>query len=41
MLKKSKIKIRRRNTEPTVCLGTRNTQGENDHVDQDGDSEPF
>ena len=41
MLKKSKSKIRRRNTEPTVCLGTGNSRNVNDNVDQDGDSEPF
>jgi hypothetical protein len=41
MLKKSKTKLRRRNTEPSVFLGTRPVRTENEHVDQDGDSEPF
>ena len=39
MLKKSKLKIRRRNTEPSVCMGVGNSR--NDNVYQDGDSEPF
>lgn len=39
MLKKSKLKIRRRNTEPSVCMGAGNSR--NDNVYQDGDSEPF
>jgi hypothetical protein len=41
MLKKSKSKIRRRNTEPSVCMGAGNSRNVNDNVYQDGDSEPF
>ena len=41
MLKKSKTKIRRRNTEPSVCMGAGNSRNANDSVYQDGDSEPF
>ena len=46
MLKKSKAKIRRRNTEPSVHDGitsggqSSNTRTETDPVDPDGDSEP-
>ena len=39
MLKKSKTKIKRRNTEPSVY--NLNTNIETSTVDQDGDSEPF
>ena len=41
MLKKSKLKIKRRNTEPSVCNGAGNSRNVNDNVYQDGDSEPF
>ena len=45
MLKKSKIKIKRRNTEPSVNLpatGTNaTTRAETDPVDPEGESEPF
>jgi hypothetical protein len=41
MLKKSKLKIKRRNTEPSVCMGAGNSRNVNDNVYQDGDSEPF
>lgn len=45
MLKKSKMKIKRRNTEPsvniaTVCQGG-GPRAETDPVDPDGESEPF
>jgi hypothetical protein len=47
MLKKSKTKIKRRNTEPSVsnmvsASGTSsNVRPETDPVDPDGESEPF
>jgi hypothetical protein len=45
MLKKSKLKIKRRNTEPSVVAAINNTasnlRAETDPVDQDGESEPF
>lgn len=45
MLKKSKMKIRRRNTEPSVNMPIANPNSsarpETDPVDPDGESEPF
>lgn len=44
MLKKSKMKIKRRNTEPSVNLTNINQAGnrpETEPVDPDGESEPF
>jgi hypothetical protein len=45
MLKKSKMKIKRRNTEPSVNVPVvsllNNTRAETDPVDPDGESEPF
>lgn len=44
MLKKSKMKIKRRNTEPSVNIAAVNQGGqrnESDPVDPDGESEPF
>lgn len=45
MLKKSKMKIKRRNTEPSVNLPAanvlNNTKVETDPVDPDVESEPF
>lgn len=45
MLKKTKMKIKRRNTEPSVNLMNINQSGakkaETEPVDPDGESEPF
>jgi hypothetical protein len=44
MLKKSKMKIKRRNTEPSVnvpVVSQLNNARETDPVDPDGESEPF
>ena len=43
MLKKSKMKIKRRNTEPSVNLAVNqsNQRTETDPVDPEGESEPF
>lgn len=45
MLKKSKMKIKRRNTEPSVNIAqvssATNQRAETDPVDPDGESEPF
>lgn len=44
MLKKSKMKIKRRNTEPSVNVPVANVPGprpDADPVDPDGESEPF
>jgi hypothetical protein len=45
MLKKSKMKIKRRNTEPSVNItqvnASNSTRAETEPVDPDGESEPF